>query len=138
MPQLPVPSGKGPQVPEKPITDLVTPLANIGESLLWLPIPASSREFSPASNIDTAIRACKEERSDLIQSRQQMQMVKETLNDGYCDISGNIDDLSFLGKLDAPYQSLQPQITVSKVIWDKSKYIPPRVRSLAYIRRAIA
>jgi len=80
-PQLPVFSDKGPQVPEKPITDLVTPLANI------------------ASNIDTAIRACKEEKSDLIQSRQQMQMVKETLNDGYCDISGNIGDLSLLGEM---------------------------------------
>jgi len=67
-----------------------------------------------------------------------MQMVKETLNDGYCDISGNIDDLTFLGKLDAPYQSLLPQITVSKAIWDKSEYIPPRVWSLAYARRVIA
>jgi len=82
MPQRPVPSDKGPQVPEKPITDLVTPLANI------------------ASNIDTAIRACKEEKSNLIQSRQQMRMVKETLNDdGYCDISGNIGDLTFLGDM---------------------------------------
>jgi len=41
VPQPPVPSDKGPQVPEKPITDLVTPLANIGESPLWFPTPAS-------------------------------------------------------------------------------------------------
>jgi len=51
----------------------------------------------PASNIDTAIRACKEEKGDLIQSRKQMQMVKETLNDGYCDISGNLGDLTLAG-----------------------------------------
>lgn len=49
-----------------------------------------------------AIRACKEERSDLIQSRKQMQTVKETLNDGYCDISGNLDDLRRFGELGIP------------------------------------
>ena len=27
-----------------------------------------------------------------------MQMVKETLNDGYCDISGNLGDLTLLGE----------------------------------------
>jgi len=54
-------------------------------------------------------------------------MVKETLNDGYCDISGNIGDLSFQGKLDAQYQSLRPQITVSKARWGQSEYISPRV-----------
>ena len=47
-----------------------------------------------------AISACKEERGDLIQSRKQMQMVKETLNDGYCDISGNLGDFMLLGELD--------------------------------------
>lgn len=56
-------------------------------------------EVSSASNIDTAIRACKEERSDLIQNREQIQMVKESLNDSYCDISGNVGDLSLLGEL---------------------------------------
>ncbi|KAF9644423.1 hypothetical protein BDM02DRAFT_3272450 [Thelephora ganbajun] len=78
-PQLPTFSDRGPPVPEKPITDLVTPLINI------------------ASNIDTAIKACREDKGDLIQSRKQMKMVKETFNDGYCDISGNIGDLTLLG-----------------------------------------
>jgi hypothetical protein len=56
-------------------------------------------EVSSASNIDTAIRACKEEKSDLIQNREQIRMVKESLNDSYCDISGNVGDLSLLGEL---------------------------------------
>jgi len=80
-PQLPTFSGRGPQAPQKPITDLVTPLTNI------------------ASNIDTAIKACKEEKSDLIQNREQIRMVKESLNDSYCDISGNVGDLSLLGEM---------------------------------------
>lgn len=29
-----------------------------------------------------------------------MQIVKESLNDGYCDISGNLGDLTLLGELD--------------------------------------
>jgi len=106
-------------VAEKPITDLVTPLANIGESLVQLMELTSRQNFSSASNIDTAIRACKEERSDLIQSRKQMQMVKETLNDGYCDISGSLGDLSLLGESGTPYRTLQSQTIMSKAIWGK-------------------
>ena len=54
-------------------------------------------------------------------------MVKESLNDGYCDISGNIGDLSLLGKLDTPYQSFRPQITVAKERWEKLESIFRRV-----------
>ena len=56
-----------------------------------------------------------------------MQMVKETLNDGYCDISGNLGDLTLQGELDTPYQSLRPQLIAPKAIWGKSDYIFPRV-----------
>lgn len=38
-----------------------------------------------------AIRACKEERNQLLQSKEQMKIVKESLNDGYCDVSGQKD-----------------------------------------------
>ena len=57
-------------------------------------------KVSSASNIDTAIKACRGEKNDLIQNREQMQMVKETLNDSYCDISGNVGDLSVQGELE--------------------------------------
>jgi len=67
-------------VPDNPTTDLVTLLANI------------------ASNIGTAIRACKE-KGDIIWSRQRMQIIKESLNDGYCDVSGNLGDLKRLGEI---------------------------------------
>ena len=55
-------------------------------------------ECLPASNIDTAIRACREEKSNTIQSHQQMQMVKEKLSGGYCDISGTLGDLTRFGE----------------------------------------
>jgi hypothetical protein len=120
-------SDKDPQVPEESITDLVTPLANIGESLLTYRSRYLSADGKPASNIDAAVEACKAEKSEEIQSLRQMKMIKESINDGYCDISGNIDDLSLRGKLGALSQSLRPQVTVSKVIWRGSKYISTRV-----------
>lgn len=106
-PQLPSHSGKGTPVPDRPITDLVTPLSNI------------------ASNIETAIRACKEERSDFIQSRREMQMVKESLNDGYCDISGNLGDLTALGEMG------KVRLFWSKDIEDPSALLKEKHESIA-------
>lgn len=50
------------------------------------------------NNIKRAIAACKEENGNVLQNRQQMSMVKEAEDEGYCDISGRVDDLMFLGK----------------------------------------
>ena len=38
-----------------------------------------------------AIRACREEKGQLLKSKNEMKMVKESLNDTYCDINGRID-----------------------------------------------
>jgi hypothetical protein len=35
-----------------------------------------------------AIAACKEEKGSAFESRQQKTLVKESLNEGYCDVSG--------------------------------------------------
>jgi hypothetical protein len=51
----------------------------------------------PANNIDMAIRACAPERSNLLRNREEMQMVKESLDEGYCDVSGRAGDLDFVG-----------------------------------------
>lgn len=50
-----------------------------------------------AANIDMAVRACREERGELLKNQQQMRIVKESLNDGYCDISGHSSDLICVG-----------------------------------------
>lgn len=44
-----------------------------------------------------AISACRPEQSNLIRNREQMQMVKESLNEGYCDISGRGGDMLYIG-----------------------------------------
>ncbi len=54
--------------------------------------------FSPhvplnlANNIDMAIKACAPERSNQLRNRDAMQIVEESLDDGYCDITGRIGD----------------------------------------------
>ncbi|KAI0046331.1 hypothetical protein FA95DRAFT_1398210 [Auriscalpium vulgare] len=60
----------------------VTPLSNI------------------AANIDMAIKACTEETNSLLKNRQQMQKVKESLDEGYCDVSGHVGDLDLVGTVD--------------------------------------
>lgn len=50
-----------------------------------------------ASNIDMAIKACRPESGNLIRNREEMRQVKESLNEGYCDISGRVGDLHKIG-----------------------------------------
>jgi hypothetical protein len=51
----------------------------------------------PDSNINAAIKACTEQKSDVFQTREQMKMVKEAQNEGYCDPSGYAGKLSGIG-----------------------------------------
>ncbi|EIN13823.1 hypothetical protein PUNSTDRAFT_117488 [Punctularia strigosozonata HHB-11173 SS5] len=59
----------------------VTPLSNI------------------AANINTAIQACRQEQGSVLHNREQMQLVKESLEEGYCDVSGRADDLVHIGDM---------------------------------------
>ncbi|KAN0125288.1 Protein of unknown function (DUF3684) domain containing protein [Lactarius tabidus] len=59
----------------------VTPLSNI------------------SNNIDMAIQACAPERSNLLRNREEMQTVRETLDEGYCDVSGRAGELNFVGSM---------------------------------------
>lgn len=54
--------------------------------------------YMSASNIDMAIKACRKEQGHLLRNREQMQTVKESLDEGYCDISGRAGDLDFVGQ----------------------------------------
>jgi hypothetical protein len=44
-----------------------------------------------------AIRACAPERNNLLKNREEMQVVKESLDEGYCDVSGRSGDLDLIG-----------------------------------------
>ncbi|KAH9039973.1 hypothetical protein EDB84DRAFT_1476646 [Lactarius hengduanensis] len=59
----------------------VTPLSNI------------------ANNINMAIGACAPERGNLLRNREEMQTVKESLDEGYCDVSGRAGELNLVGSM---------------------------------------
>ena len=50
-----------------------------------------------------AIRACREERGSLLQSKREMKIVKESLNDSYCDITGSAVDMVLAGMFASVY-----------------------------------
>lgn len=72
------------------------------------PLPGSKLSSGPSvtplsnisSNIDMAIRACRPESGNLLRNREEMQQVKESLNEGYCDISGRTGNLNIVGEIE--------------------------------------
>jgi hypothetical protein len=50
-----------------------------------------------ANNIDMAIKACAPERSDLLRNREKMQIVLESLEEGYCHVNRKTRDLELVG-----------------------------------------
>jgi hypothetical protein len=75
----------------------VTPQSNIGEFHRSHYLEFLSTSLLPASNIDMAIKACRREQGHLLRNRDHMQMIKESLDEGYCDISGRAGDLDYIG-----------------------------------------
>ncbi|KAG9310114.1 hypothetical protein JVU11DRAFT_9726 [Chiua virens] len=83
--------------------------------------PQTTRRVTPQSNIranvDMAIKACKSEEGTLLHNRKRMEIVNESLNEGYCDVSGQIGNLEFLGKM------ADVRIFVTKDIPDSETFI---------------
>lgn len=47
--------------------------------------------------VELAIDSCKSESRNLLQNKERMQRVKESMDDGYCDISGRKGNLHNIG-----------------------------------------
>ncbi|KAJ8522756.1 hypothetical protein ONZ45_g741 [Pleurotus djamor] len=65
--------------------------------------PSNTSHVTPLSNINSniamAIKACKPENGNLLRNKEEMRQVKESLNDGYCDVSGRAGDLNLIGEM---------------------------------------
>ncbi|KAJ6607773.1 hypothetical protein B0H10DRAFT_2070382 [Mycena sp. CBHHK59/15] len=85
----------GPSAPPVPILTRPGPPPGLPRS--------SSKTVTPlshiSSNIDMAIQACRPESGNLLRNREQMEQVQESLNEGYCDISGRVGDLTVIGEM---------------------------------------
>jgi len=85
---------------------LVSHMPSSSEIVRFTPspqVPQNTRFVTPQSNIranvDMAIKACKPEEGTLLHNRKKMEIVKESLNEGYCDTAGQVGNLEFLGKM---------------------------------------
>lgn len=67
-----------------------------------------------------AIKACTQEQGHLLRNRDQMQMVKESLDEGYCDISGRAGELDYVGKT-LTVLLRRTAYKMQQVIWVASK-----------------
>ncbi|KAF8160987.1 hypothetical protein B0H34DRAFT_699011 [Crassisporium funariophilum] len=61
--------------------------------------PAATSLSHISNNIDMAINACRSESANVLSNREHMQEVKESLNEGYCDISGRTGNLRNIGQM---------------------------------------
>jgi hypothetical protein len=82
--------------PDYTVTSLssigMSPRLYIGQDI-WM---SSHVPLCLANNIDMAIRACAPERSDLLRNREEMQIVLESLDEGYCYVTRKTRDLELV------------------------------------------
>ncbi|CAE6531048.1 unnamed protein product [Rhizoctonia solani] len=83
---------------------LLGPPDGSGSSSALVPrVPSPSGQVTSQdtieNNVRMAIAACRPESQALLRNRQQMNVVKESLDEGYCDISGSTDDFTFTGEV---------------------------------------
>ncbi|KAJ7727670.1 hypothetical protein DFH07DRAFT_930749 [Mycena maculata] len=90
--------------------------------------PSGSKAVTPlshiASNIDMAIQACRPESGNLLRNREEMKQVQESLNEGYCDISGRVGDLNVVGELGSV------KVYVSQEVPDPHTFMPTKFEPL--------
>ncbi|KAJ6558581.1 hypothetical protein DFH09DRAFT_1037162 [Mycena vulgaris] len=88
----------------------------------------SSKAVTPlshiSSNIDMAIQACRPESGNLLRNREQMQQVQESLNEGYCDISGRVGDLNVVGEIG------NIKVYLSQEVPDPHSFMPTKYEPL--------
>jgi len=63
------------------------------------PDPTVTSPSSIANNIEMAIKACSPERSDLLRNREEMEIVLESLDEGYCHVTRETRDLEPVGSM---------------------------------------
>lgn len=59
--------------------------------------PTVTPQSNIRSNVAMAIKGCRPEEGKLVHNRREMQTIKESLDEGYCDISGHVAELDHIG-----------------------------------------
>ncbi|EJD52006.1 hypothetical protein AURDEDRAFT_181569 [Auricularia subglabra TFB-10046 SS5] len=99
-PPTTTPLASGPPPPPPPSTRPMPPahpLPPIVQNILSRPQAHVTPRSDIDRNVQQAIAGCRPESSSNLRDRTQMSMVKEAQDEGYCDISGRVEDLGFVG-----------------------------------------
>lgn len=59
--------------------------------------PTVTPQSNIRSNVAMAIKGCRPEEGKLVHNRREMQTIKESLDEGYCDVSGHVAELDHIG-----------------------------------------
>lgn len=59
--------------------------------------PTVTPQSNIRSNVTMAIKGCRPEEGKLVHNRREMQTIKESLDEGYCDVSGHVAELDHIG-----------------------------------------
>ncbi|KAG2126877.1 uncharacterized protein EDB93DRAFT_1257371 [Suillus bovinus] len=59
--------------------------------------PTVTPQSDIRSNVAMAIKGCRPEEGKLVHNRREMQTIKESLDEGYCDVSGHVAELDYIG-----------------------------------------
>lgn len=61
--------------------------------------PTVTPQSNIRSNVAMAIKGCRPEEGKLVHNRREMQTIKESLDEGYCDVSGHVAELDHIGAM---------------------------------------
>ncbi|KAL4076679.1 hypothetical protein V8B97DRAFT_2021990 [Scleroderma yunnanense] len=110
----------------------ITPPNSISQEVTRVARPQTSGGVTPQgnirSNVDMAIKACRPEQEKLLHNRQKMEVVNESLDEGYCDISGQIGELDHLGTIN------ETKVFVTRDVPDRATFM---TRKLDVLQRFI-
>ncbi|KAF9484470.1 hypothetical protein BDN70DRAFT_910674 [Pholiota conissans] len=116
---IPGPSKQSQSMPPPPGWSGSTPPSDFAGNLGVTPLSSISR------NIDLAVSSCRPEAGDILHNREHMQRVTESMNDGYCDISGQKGNLHNIGQMGPVkvYLSEEVKAVPESFMEDKSRTI---------------
>ncbi|EMD37151.1 hypothetical protein CERSUDRAFT_115067 [Gelatoporia subvermispora B] len=94
-----------------------------------------SSHITPRRNIknviQNAVRACQAESGEVLQNQEQVEQVKESKNDGYCDVSGHAVNMELSGEF------AEFKIFVSRALADVSDPTSVRAKKADIIERFV-
>ncbi|KAH7101868.1 hypothetical protein BKA62DRAFT_829923 [Auriculariales sp. MPI-PUGE-AT-0066] len=92
-------------------------LPSVVNTILSKPEAHATPKSEIDRNVQQAIAGCRPENSTRLRDRTTMTMVKEAQNEGYCDISGRVEDLELVGTVSGVKIFIAPSIPERQAVF---------------------